>query len=253
MAARGVLPPGYWIDFARPGERLKYKHLLGGRNNWRGAYCLTCMRPLLLLLTLDPADPRLGVNRSPWKGKLNSVLIEKKNGEHDVKLVEPKLTALPLFYCWSCLPQLRYRLNFRGGIDVLDHDPSDSKESYSPAENQPEHFPPRKMKLVPLLKEEQALLRKHNRSELPEEVEREKRARPIFYPRHQVGGEPFLVQKNPDHQGGSCEVCGAAKPLFVSLGDDSGMKGGFVNNAYVQLLFTYCQTCQILDVHNECD
>ncbi len=249
MAKRDRLPSGHWIEFARPGEKLKYKHILGGRNQWHGAYCLTCMRPLLLLLILDPADPRLRISLSPWKGQVNVILT----GRSGVKLIEPKLTALPFFYCWSCLPSLTYRLNSKGGIDVLDHDPSDSKEIGSPAEDQPEYFPPRRMKLVPLTDEEQSLIKKHNRNRLPGDEEYKKRANPIFYPRHQVGGEPYLVQKNPGDQGGSCDFCGRDKPLFVSLGDDSGMKRGFVDNAYVQLQFSYCWKCQIFNVHNECD
>jgi len=196
------------------------------------------------MLSLDVRDSRLGLRLARGRNKSHY-----RDGKWDDQVFHD----IPLLYCWSCGPWFSYRLNPKGGVDVLDHDYHEGwPGSCLPYEPYPESFPERPVTLIRITPKEQDLIRKNNQNKLPPSLRHEKETYPYRSPRHQVGGEPYFAQKSA-MKGVTCTLWDEPMPFLASVGDETGWKKTFHDGAWLQVLFHYCGSCQVVDAHHECD
>jgi hypothetical protein len=218
---------GYAVDYRfADGEARKFAHAFCGAHDVRGAVCPGSSRPLLLLLTLDTSDPRLGLSGH-----------------------QPEL--LRLFYTWNCdamAAQLAYHVAMDGSLTVVGI----QGVSEGPLDlNGQEPYPQAPARLIPLESDEQRLLVEINAGDRFD-YDLDERYSFLGSPFHQVGGEPYLVQKNPGHRG-KCPTCHATAPFLAAVADDNPHDDGFVGNEFVQVLFFYCRACRVVIAWNQCD
>jgi hypothetical protein len=222
MAFTSVPPQGYFLEVVDAPEPA-FEHSLGGEQDLPGAFCTSCKLPFLLMMSLDVRDGRLGLQWSKGRGEA---------------------TTIPLLYCWSCGDWLDYRLKADGSIERVGDQPDGWAGSCFPYEPYPKSFPRAWIRLDPVPPETQQRLRKANTDELDGSPPA---------PRHQVGGEPRFVQRTCVEGGWACEVCGKDAPFLAVVGDDAGGGRQFHRNAYLQVVFHYCQACQVVNAYHECD
>lgn len=206
---------GYWIrPNSAEGER--FAHYLGGVNSLPGARCPNCNEPLILLVDFDATDARLELDAA-------------------------QLRRLPLLYCWSCaIPESVFRYSLKGqgsAVNVLAF--RSGEEVSDPYAEFSRVFARRAVGLIPLSVEEQQVLRLLNRTRSKYELFRQYPA--LDRPRHQVGGEPLLLQHVEPV---ACSTCGSAMPLFASIGNDSFGPKPFIGNDWVQVIFHVCRACR---------
>ena len=249
---------GYFATFATGRASGKYTHAIGGANKVHGAWCLPCQRPLLLVMTLDTRDPRLGLSLPRGRETLTLDFDPAKPLETDVGV--KKSADLPLFYCWHCMPCLTYRLNPHGGVDVLDHDPFTlqgdahaAQEDGAPYGDYPSSFMRRRVKLAPVPEQAQSLIHEGNSGTLTDKKKYDSRNGKWLRPRHQVGGEPFFSQGNFKDGDVRCALCGGEMPLIASVADDAGGRKHFAGDPFVHMLFHWCEPCQVVFASHECD
>jgi hypothetical protein len=221
----GIPEQGYWLrplDKAQPGPT----HRLGGKTRIPGAQCPNCRKPLLTLWELDARDPLLGFQAAG-------------------------LARLSVLFCWTCpvaQSVLMYQLpsaatSFRL-LDVASGKPTPD----FPYEGYPIAFASQELTLVALTLEEQDILRRLN---VGGDVDwSDRRYQQLSRPRHQIGGEPYLVQPLEEVH---CSGCGAAMPLFGTVGNDTFGPEKFTDNDYVQTLVHLCRHCWIVAVYQRCD
>lgn len=218
--------PGYIVRVAEPGARTELQHRLFGSHAITGAVSPSSGRPLLRLLQLDMADPRLGFN----------------GGSGDV---------LPLLFSWSCAMSqspVIYRVKSSIAIELMICRGGEAYDDF-PYADYPEHFPERLVALFPISASEQDTIRDLNCGRLVA-ADLPTSHRELCVPRHQVGGEPFLVQP---WQSLDCPSCNRPMPFLASIGDDSGMPEGLTGNRFVQTCFSYCRPCRVVGVRQQCD
>ncbi len=230
MPLRFFSPRGYYVEFGDPPGSEPFVHAFCGEHRIPGAVCETCRKPLLRFLSLDPRDPRLGLDAM-------------------------RVKVLPLVFCWTCdkSSSLTYRVTSEGNVEVLDPVRGTVEAADFPYENYPRCFPGKAIRLVPVPEEDQALIRRANRDELNDEIVIEGKYVALATPRHQVGGEPYLVQGFNRDLEILCSLCKEAIPILAAIGDQSGSEQGFVDNEFVQVLFHYCVPCGVVKAYNECD
>lgn len=123
----------------------------------------------------------------------------------------------------------------------------------------PVYFPKAFAHLQPLTDYEQQTIKLLNRNEMSEwGINRDTPY--LDCPAHQVGGEPYLVQKNPDYQTDewskemlTCLKCGKLMSFLAAIGDKTRSKIGFVDNDFVQVIFNYCKRDRIICAFQVCD
>ncbi len=220
------IAPGYVVRVAERGDKGEWQHRLFGMHTIAGAVSPNSGRPLLRLLQLDMADPRLGLNGSP--------------GE-----------VLALLFGWSCAMSqspVVYRMKSSAAIELILYRSGEAYDDF-PYAGYPSDFPERIAVLVPIPATEQDAIRDLNRGGLdPTDLPANQRG--LYLPRHQVGGEPFLVQpwENLD-----CPSCNRPMPFLASIGDDTGTPEGLTGNRFVQTCFSYCRPCRVVAARQQCD
>jgi len=166
-------------------------------------------------------------------------------------LGECSYESLGLFFCWTCnLAQhdLCYEVKPDGGIHLLHYGQGGAVTDF-PYEDYPVFFPAKVVKLREASLEEQEIIAALNSRALSEwQVEAKFPA--LGRPRHQVGGEPYLLGNEMEMR---CPLCGRAMPFFASVGDDTGTPRGFTENPYVQVMFHFCRSCQVVGAYQETD
>lgn len=246
---------GYFLELAKKAERKGREHAFGGTQDLPGAVCLACDRRLFRMASLDTRDSRLGLKlpRGRQDRRFNELYYQDgkvKSGESPI--LWTKLHDLPLLYCWSCGSDLNYRLNPEGGVDVLGHSGMDDPESAGsclPYEPYPESVASKPLRLKAVPAETQDLIRRENAGRLHEDGPNVRAALAL---RPQVGGEPRFLQKQCLKGGWTCELCRRKTPFLASITDfdgDKSLHGG----AYVQVIFHYCEPCQVINAYHECD
>jgi hypothetical protein len=216
---------GYWARPAPPGTPGP-RHSLGGTEVPEGATCPNCRRPLLLIMSLDATDRRLELDRYRFK-------------------------LLPLLYCWTCVASaglVRYALEQDGSaISILEF-PSGDRYTDFPYPDYPAHFERHALTLVPLTPEEQRVLYQLNRTRARAELFEKYPA--LDRPRHQVGGEPLLLQSAEEL---TCSRCSGDMPLLASIGNDALGPKTFTDNDWVQLIFHICPQCSEVAAYTATD
>ncbi len=219
-------PQGFWVHYA--DEEDVTSHLFCGEHHDASAVCPNCNKPLLLFLELDASDQRLGIPARSY-------------------------VRVPLYYCWTCdLSQalFAYKLNPQGSIQILKFR-SGSQQKDFPYPDYPHWFPGAQVCLIALSHEEQAAVGVLNSSACIEQIlQIEEQTPELARPRHQVGGEPLLLQGWPDH---ICPSCGKQAPLLASIGNDCLDSRGLAGYDFVQVLFTFCRECDVVMASNACD
>lgn len=213
---------GYFLESATADSL----HALCGPHRINGATSPNTGQPLLLLLSLDPTDPRLGIPRL-------------------------KLNALHLLYSWTCGISegvFSYRES-NEGVEIITYTKGPLQADF-PYPNYPPFFPRVPVDLKILTPEEQVLIERLNRREVgPAQLGRQ--FTQLSVPRSQLGGEPRLLQwpLRPCH----CPVCGSKMPLLASVGNQTGGALGFTGNDFVQTVFFLCDPCIVVTAYNMCD
>ena len=210
-------------------------HVFCGRNAFPGAICPNCKIPLTLMLTLDTRDELL-------------------------ELPDLELGQIPLLYCWRCaIPAglLRYKIRASGGVDVTEY-AEGAPEPGDPYDDYPQSFPSAVARLVPLSSHQQAVLQQWNRSEI--RISDFRRMAPeVFDCRHQVGGQPFLIQRGGDEYFTEsfvvCPMCDAVMPFLAAIANDCLDPRGFVGEdaSGTQTLFHFCRGCCEILAFSETD
>lgn len=215
----------------------RYTHTFCGQHDISGAQCPNCRKPLLCFLQLDVRDPRL--------------LIQNSVG-----------TSLSLLYCWTCQgaggSTFFYRNIDQSKVIILEYGITPFTKGF-PYKNYPIYFPKARALLHQLKPDVQQYIRRLNREDFAE-YELPEQYQDLDVPRHQIGGEPYLIQHNPDYifdkvYGVSmdCPICGNLMPFFAAIGDHCTDPRGFTGNEFVQVLFHYCSQCCVVAAFNQCD
>ena len=229
MSFNAEPPGGYFVTLQNVTIRMdqEWHHIFCGPNDILGAFCPNCHRPLLLLLSLDTKDYRLYLLAVPF----------------------PRLF---LVFCWTCelSQKLFYYVQNAQGIDILDYRKGQSYDDF-PYRNYPVYFPKANAVLEQIPNGDQEIIRMLNRDAIDSwEVIR---SRPdLAKPRHQVGGEPYLVQQNV-YDEIRCLICGKSMPFLAAIGDEALDGIGFTGNEFVQVLFHFCRKCNLVAAYQQTD
>jgi hypothetical protein len=240
MGWQAIPRQGYLIEYSDSG-----RHAFCGKNGIPGAVCPNCRKPLLRLISLDLADPAL----------------EPIGHEGH----------LPLLYCWTCnIAQTDFHYQCRNdGTIVILHSGYGGSTSTFPYPNYPDYFPGRNAYLRALSCDTEKLFAflncdkcvgaqqddrnangdvvmtgavQHSLAEL--------NAAELTPPKHQVGGQPRLMDS---YRVMRCVRCNQRMHFLASIGDDTGSGTGFTNNPFVQVLFHYCRSCRCVGAYHETD
>lgn len=220
---------GFFLEIDRKDSTSSdVSHTFCGRNDMRGAFCPNCRKPLLQLMLFDVRDYRLHLEGRGFP-------------------------ILSLLFCWTCdLSQgLFYYAHLAdGSVKILEYRKGQPYEDF-PYENYPVSFPESTAVLEPISSADQDTIRALNSGSLRGSQVRKTQPR-LCKPRHQLGGEPYLVQRNMDKVVRCC-VCRQAMPFFASIGDDGPEETRFTENDYVQVLFHCCRKCNVVAAYQQCD
>jgi len=210
--------------FATDSQRPK--HTFCGENNLRGGMCPNCNRPLLILLTLDSSDYRLN--------------IEKVN-----------FPQLFLLFCWTCqLAQDVFSYKQISGKEVkILHFKRGECYSDFPYDNYPIYFPEADAILRELANEDREIISSLNSGLL--RLSQVRKLRPdLISPRHQIGGEPYLIQAEGTNEI-RCLQCESNMPFFTAIADSGPFGTQFTGNDFVQMLFHLCRKCSIITAYQQ--
>lgn len=223
-----VFKPGYTLSFATAENRVG-DHVFCGPHEVKLGSCPNCERQLLKLLSIDLRDRRMA---------------DLSSGD---------LARIDLMYCWTCaLSQdvFCYRLKSSNEIDILKFKKGRTEPEF-PYPNYPEFFPAKPIALEVIKAEDEVIQAMINEGRLNEQEVISKRPE-LCRPRNQIGGVPYLVQKNPG-QSLICPACNTDMPFLASIVDDAENGLIFTGNDYVQVLYCYCRDCRVVAAFQQCD
>ena len=238
---------GFFVELhPSRSKKSRFNHFFCGAHDIPGAFCASCRRPLLRFLSLDTRDSRLPLLHRPLH------LIDERPPD---SASDPGPAHIPLLFCWTCEGEpLTYRLFADGAIHVINRAKGKGpRYTDFPYSNYPIHFPRKNVVLTRIRPETEDLIHRSNSDELTSGERFNQRFANLLRPRHQVGGEPYLVQGTKRDVHEPCGLCSQEMPIIATIGDDSGTKKGFVGNSFVQVLFHYCASCRFMSAYNECD
>jgi hypothetical protein len=215
---------GYLVEYGR--RRGSFRHVFCGPPVLKGSTCPNCRKSLIQFLALDTRDPRLGLGG--WRS-----------------------SVVPLLFCWTCnvaqgsfsyrvgaarVRLLRYR---RGGV-----------QTGFPYADYPAEFPraAARLRSVPRTQAETAA-RLNRGGEVDYTLPGWRQQDRL---RHQVGGEPRLVQGHPPRRI-LCPLCRGAMKLFATVADDCLDPRGFAGNSFVQVVYHRCDSCRVVGCYQQCD
>jgi len=248
------LLPGYRVKVARKSN---YDHWQGGPAYHEGAKCTKCKRALLLLWDFNAKDPRFVVDGRP--------------------LFKP-LKRLPLYYCWTCVSDIDYRVVAPDRIEVLKMEGRRQGKDF-PYKNFPLEFPKQPIVLQRLSTLPQAI-KKSLGTRMFDKVPAPANkllshwlGHPVLYGSniwwHQFGGVPWLIQGQESivcprsecsygRSGQPMKVLAtvindpqAGLPMVQSMEDLAENKGHA--NHFVQVVYHICPQCLTIHAGNRCD
>ncbi len=248
------LLPGYRVKVARKSN---YDHWQGGPAYHEGAACTKCKRALLLLWDFNAKDPRFVVDGRP---------------------LFKSLKRLPLYYCWTCVSDIDYRVVAPDRIEVLKMEGRRQGKDF-PYKNFPLEFPKQPIVLQRLSTLPQAI-KKSVGTRWIDNVpapgnkllshwlgRKVSRGCDIWW--HQFGGRFQPIQGDEVFQ---CPIPHCSRhrqkepmQIFATLHNDppSGLpmtqtmkdveenKGHF--DRYVEVIYHICPECLAIHVGNRCD
>ncbi|MFH2043836.1 MAG: hypothetical protein ABIK92_01660 [Pseudomonadota bacterium] len=218
---------GYFIKYLKTiSKHVDHGHLFCGQHNIQGAVCPNCNKQLIRFLMIDLRDKRINIS------------IKNK--------------VLSLFFCWKCtLSQEKffYKIVSDSEIKILKYKIGNPIDDF-PYENYPTFFPESYLDLSELTNIEQETIKKLNSSEIDEYMDVEKKYQYLCSPQHQIGGEPYLIQKELELI--RCCSCNNTMHLLAAIADDCQDKRGFVGNKFVQVIFYICKKCMVIGAIQRC-
>jgi len=220
---------GYYVTHG--GESLhafEPQHLFCDSTPITGAMCPNCRVPLINYLSLDMNDARLSTHIDDLK-------------------------RLPLLYCWQCPLQYEdfyYKITGENEILALRYSTClpNLDDTLTTA------YPTKPARLISIPSEEQVLIKLLNRGIITLSEVREHFSEyflRVDRPRHQVFGEPYLSQQNPNIRLLCCS-CGKQMPFLCCIADDFG-EHRFAEDSWAQILFFYCNSCHIVGAYSQTD
>jgi hypothetical protein len=242
MSFAAVPRQGYILKIREDSSyRPKYQHKFFGNHDIRGAVSPNTGKPLVLFLTIDLNDRRVSIPRSP-------------------------IPNVFLLYSWRCYisqGDFYYQIDGANSIKILEYQkglweddgPNCSDFPYEPY---PEYFPEAKAQLVKVSERYQAFICSVNTEgrdaieDLPYDIYRD-----VTDPKHQLGGEPYLIQGFCNERSGgearTCPICRQTHPFFATVADYASGGLSLCGNSCVQVVFHYCPRCQVVGAYHECD
>ena len=207
-------------------SNIRSLHALCGPQHINGAVSPNSGVPLLLVASLDTADPLLGISH------LN-------------------VETVHLLYSWTCgisEGDLTYRESTLG-VEILSYTKGEPQSNF-PYENYPGFFPRVDVNLEVITPEEQLVMKRLNRREAGS-TQLARQFPRLAVPRAQVGGEPRLMQWPLSVR--TCPVCRKPMLLLASIGNETGSTLGFTDNVFVQMVFFLCADCTVITAFNLTD
>ncbi len=268
MSFPTILEPGYFVTYSQQTEETSnYSHTFCGPHNIQGAQCPNCNKPLLRFLAIDTSDPRMAK-------------------------IDTDIETISFFYCWTCniaqgsilnnkefeisdriafrrdelgiihpiclangstVAPFYYQINSSDNISLLQYCKKGAVTDF-PYDDYPVYFPPATAQLMEITDEIQSLLNRLNLehddfdwSEYPEEYYE------YSWPKHQIGGIPYLLQKNTTYRM-LCPMCDSLMPFLASIDNDCLDERGLIgNNTFVQVLYHYCISCHIVGAFQQAE
>ncbi len=228
MPVYSKLPKGFFITLSdTPHSDAEKKHYFCGENNISGAICPNCNKALLILLTVDLTDERLSLSNRFFN-------------------------KLPLLFCWTCdlaRYDFYYKIENEREINILYYKKGNVYDDF-PYSNYPNYFPQKYARLEKISKYYQDVISKLNK-DLIKYSEVLRIDSKLTSPQHQIGGEPYLLQGEIDDL--ACPTCNQQMPFLAAICDDNGDQRGFVGNDYVQIIYYYCEKCNVIGAMQESD
>ena len=230
---RRELMPGYFIKFA--GDPT-YQHHIGGRTEMHGAQCPNCRKPLMLYLSLDTTDARLGLQgigvdvlrlfaclrcALTWHGFAYTIL-----DENSVKLVEYHVGQTTWDDWYEDV-----------GVDMISHRPIVL-----------ESIPARVIELYERLNDEQTLTESEE-MEIAQVTnsfaDKEAGGYPVVDVVNQVGGTTFLPQLlDAPHCRRCAEQGNDHQTFFLASLTNDAKQGLKIAHDGTQLVFFLCPVCR---------
>jgi len=210
---------GFFVELT---EDESASHELCGENHLNGAGCPNCRKPLLKIFSLDCKDLPVG-----YAGTLH------------------------FLFCWTCniaQKDFLYKHISDNEIELLEFGQGGIVEDF-PYEDYPIAFEGKKAELQEISKEDQDIIHQVN-TEQVEEYEINQAHPELIIPRHQIGGEPYLLN---EYRGQKCPQCSQDMKFIASFGDSTGGPDGFTNNEYVQTVYQLCESCNTLGAYQMTD
>lgn len=205
----------------------QYTHIFCGNHKIIGADCPNCKKKLLRFLSIDMRDP--------------SIEIDGYN-----------CSFLHLLYCWTCNISQEvffYKLLKDNEVKVIKYGIGGAT-NYFPYQNYPSFFPKSFGQFKPLSIDQQNIIKCVNSGKI-DEYDLSFDDAKMCMPDHQIGGEPYLIQK--EFQYIKCVECGSYMMLLGTICDKCWDQRGFTGNNFVQVIFYFCSHCMQIAAIQHCD
>ena len=214
-----LLKPGYFVELL---EDESASHELCGENHINGAECPNCRKPLLKIFSLDCQEIPID-----FFGKLH------------------------FFFCWTCniaQNDFFYKNTSSDEIELLVYGQGGVVEDF-PYKGYPIAFDAKNARLLTISDEDQDIIQRVNAEKI-EEYEVIQTHPELMVPKHQVGGEPYLLN---EYRAQQCPQCKKDMKFIASFGDSTGGPNGFTNNEYVQIVYQVCESCRVIGAYQMTD
>ncbi len=218
---------GYLCVFAERRQIAYHSHYVGGINNLAFATCPNCEHMLWRVITFDCSDSLLNLS-------------------------DTMANHLPLLFCFNCRianGKLFYVIKSSEEIDVVAYELGDDFET--PYYDYPASFDPLDIELQMISEYAQDQIILFNKGEILS-VDAPFQVALDVGLQHQVGGEPLLIQRNPDDYL-VCPQCGSIMSFFATAGNMNSSAAGFWDNPWCQIVAFLCRRCNCVGLFAQAD
>lgn len=213
---------GFLVRYSAVSLENVFQHRFCGSNTIEGADCPNCSLPLLLFLDLDVSDQRL-----------------KAHGDE----------SIPLLFCWRCnVSQEPFLYRYSRPVSLLSYGRGGVETDF-PYPEYPVSFPEGVATLESISDVDQRTIRGIN-TESIDAWDALQLHPSLARVRHQIGGEPYLVQRDRSPRM-KCRTCRQWMPFLASIADDCLDPRGFTGNDTVQVLYHLCKACRVVGALQE--
>lgn len=205
----------------------QYAHIFCGEHKILGADCPNYRKKLLRFISIDMRDPLISIDL------------------HNINF-------LHLLYCWTCnisQEAFFYKLLNNNEIKITKCGNGGVTNNF-PYQNYPNFFPESSGQFKPLSINQQNIIRNVNSGKI-DEYDLNYDDAEICIPNHQIGGEPYLIQKELQYI--KCIECRSYMMFLGVICDKCWDHRGFTGNDFVQVIFYFCSHCMQIAALQYCD